>query len=111
MIHVVAYDLVTPNDTAENYEIIIRAIKSLFNSWCHIEQSVWLIDTPHNAASVRQTLKDYLHSGLGILELWGSAQHLAQGPHVLASVIRAPSSRIADIRLQLRLVVCPSKIR
>ena len=63
MIHVVAYDLKTPNDTSENYEIIIRAMKSLFDSWCHIEQSVWLIDTQSNATDVRQLLKDYLHSG------------------------------------------------
>jgi hypothetical protein len=63
MIHVVAYDLKTPNDTPENYDLIIGAIKSLFDSWCHIEQSVWLVDTQSNAAAVRQMLKDYLHSG------------------------------------------------
>lgn len=63
MIYVVAYDLKTPNDTSENYEIIIGAIKSLFDSWCHIEQSVWLVDTRSDAVAVRQALKDYLHSG------------------------------------------------
>jgi hypothetical protein len=63
MIHVVAYDLKTPNDTPENYESIIGAIKSLFGSWCHIEQSVWLIDTPSNAVAVRQALTEYLHPG------------------------------------------------
>lgn len=62
MIHVVAYDLKTPNDTPENYEIIIGAIKSKF-SWCHIEQSVWLVDSPGDAVAVRTVLKDYLHSG------------------------------------------------
>jgi hypothetical protein len=63
MVHIVAYDLKTPNDTAQNYEIIIGAIKALFTSWCHIEQSVWLIDTSSNAATVRETLKDYLNDG------------------------------------------------
>jgi hypothetical protein len=63
MIHIVAYDLKTPNDTEDNYERIIGAIKSLFSSWCHIQQSVWLIDTPSHAATVREILKGYLHSG------------------------------------------------
>jgi hypothetical protein len=74
MVHIVAYDLQTPNDTSENYEIIINAIKGLFASWCHIEQSVWLIDASSGAASVRDTLKDYLHSGdrLFVAPLQGS---------------------------------------
>jgi hypothetical protein len=63
MIHMVAYDLKTPNDTAENYERIIGAIKSEFSSWCHIEQSVWLVDSPNNASTVRESLKAYLHYG------------------------------------------------
>jgi hypothetical protein len=63
MIHIVAYDLKTPNDTPDNYELIIGAIKSLFDSWCHIEQSVWLIDTRSDAVAVRLVLKDFLHSG------------------------------------------------
>jgi hypothetical protein len=63
MIHMVAYDLKTPNDTAENYELIIGAIKSEFRTWCHIEQSVWLIDSPDTASAVRDLLKGYLHDG------------------------------------------------
>jgi hypothetical protein len=63
MIHMVAYDLKTPNDTAENYEQIIGAIKSEFRSWCHIEQSVWLVDSEDSASAVRDSLKAYLHSG------------------------------------------------
>jgi hypothetical protein len=62
MIHIVTYDLTTPNDTSEDYERIHTAIKSLFPNWCHIEQSVWLIDTQVDAAGVRDTLTEYLHS-------------------------------------------------
>jgi hypothetical protein len=63
VIHLVAYDLTTPNDTEANYTLIIDAIKSQFNSWCHIEQSVWLIDTQSDAGSVRDLLWNYMHTG------------------------------------------------
>jgi hypothetical protein len=63
VIHLVSYDLTTPNDTEANYTLIIDAIKSQFNSWCHIEQSVWLVDTQSDAASVRDLLLKYLHKG------------------------------------------------
>jgi len=63
MVHVVAYDLKTPNDTPENYERIIGAIKSKFTTWCHIEQSVWLIEAELDAVSVRDLLKGFVHSG------------------------------------------------
>ena len=61
MIHLVAYDLKIPNDIPENYELIIGAIKSEFNSWCHIEKSVWLVDSESDAVTVRDQLKRYLH--------------------------------------------------
>jgi hypothetical protein len=63
MVQLVAYDLKTPNDTPENYEKIIGAIKSSFNSWCRLEQSVWLVDTHLEAAPVREALKPFLHAG------------------------------------------------
>lgn len=77
MIHIVAYDLKEPNDTEANYELIIGAIKSEFDSWCHIEQSVWLIDTQTEAGGVRDKLKDFVHKGdvLFVARLngnWGS---------------------------------------
>ncbi len=62
MIHVLAYDLKEPNDTAEDYERVIGAIKSEFSSWCHIEQSVWLIDATMDAAEVREHFKQFLNS-------------------------------------------------
>jgi len=61
MIHLVAYDLTTPNDTPENYAQIIKAIKSEFNSWCRIEQSLWIVDASVDAAAVREALKQFLH--------------------------------------------------
>jgi len=63
MIHVVGYDLVAPNNSSEDYERVINAIKANFNSWCHIEQSVWIVDTPSDAAAVRDLLKQYLYAG------------------------------------------------
>jgi hypothetical protein len=63
MVLLVAYDLRTPNDTPENYELIIGAIKSEFGGWAHIEQSVWLVDSEDNASAVRDFLKGYLHPG------------------------------------------------
>jgi hypothetical protein len=60
VIHVLAYDLKSPNDTAEDYERVIGAIKSEFDSWCHIEQSVWLIDTSMDAGEVRDHMKQFL---------------------------------------------------
>jgi len=61
VIHVVAYDLRTPNDTPDDYKRVIDAIKADFSSWCHIEQSVWLIDTSMDAGAVRDHLKTILH--------------------------------------------------
>jgi len=62
MILLVTYDLTTPNDTPDNYELIIGAIKSKFNNWCRIEQSVWLVDTGVNAVTARDILKPFMHA-------------------------------------------------
>jgi hypothetical protein len=63
MMHVVGYDLVSPNDTSEDYATIIDAIKTLFGGWCHIEKSVWLVNTNSTSTDIRETLKPYLHAG------------------------------------------------
>ncbi len=60
MVHIIAYGLKAPNDTAEDYERVISAIKSNFDSWCHIEQSVWLVNTNIDAGQVRDQLKTVL---------------------------------------------------
>ncbi len=77
MIHVLAYDLKEPNDSSEDYQRVISAIKSEFSSWCHIEQSVWLIDTDMDAQQARDHLKTFLNDGdiLFVARLsgnWGS---------------------------------------
>lgn len=63
MVFLVTYDLKAPNDTPENYELIIGAIKSQFPNWCHIEKSVWLVESIESAATIRSSLKAYLHPG------------------------------------------------
>jgi hypothetical protein len=60
MIHLVAYDLKSPNDTGDDYERVISAIKSGFSAWCHIEKSVWVVDTSMNAGVARDYLKSFL---------------------------------------------------
>jgi prenyltransferase beta subunit len=37
-------------------------IKADFDSWCHIEQSVWLVDTSLGASEVRDHMKSALKS-------------------------------------------------
>lgn len=74
MVHLVTYDLVAPNDRDEDYDRVIGAIKAAFPNWCHIEKSVWLINTGLNVSAVRQRLKPYLHSDdvLFVARLTGS---------------------------------------
>ena len=62
MIPVVAYDLKAPNDQPDDYKRVIAAIKADFGSWCHIEQSVWLIDTTMDAGEARDHIKTVLNS-------------------------------------------------
>jgi hypothetical protein len=61
LIHVLAYDLKQPNDTPEDYQRVIAAIKSEFSSWCHVEQSVWVIDTWMDAGQARDHMKQFLN--------------------------------------------------
>jgi hypothetical protein len=53
MVHVIAYDLREPNDTAEDYARVIDAIKEKFRTWCHLEKSVRLVDTSLAVSDVR----------------------------------------------------------
>jgi len=62
MVHVVAYDLKTANDTSEDYARVISAIKLTYPTWAHVEQSVWLIETMQDAGTVRETLESYLNA-------------------------------------------------
>ena len=62
VVHIVAYDLKSPNDTEQDYERVISGLKSAYANWCHVEKSVWLISTAQDATAVRDCLKDILKS-------------------------------------------------
>lgn len=53
VIHSIAYDLHQPNDKADDYERVIGALKKKFPTWCHLEESVWLVDTTLTAGEAR----------------------------------------------------------
>jgi hypothetical protein len=53
MVQIIAYDLRKPNDTAEDYARVIDAIKEKFPTWCHLEKSVWLVETSIEASDIR----------------------------------------------------------
>jgi hypothetical protein len=61
VVFVIAYDLLTPNDTSADYERVIAAIKSSFGTWCHLQKSVWMVESALNASEIRDTLKSSLY--------------------------------------------------
>ena len=60
MVHIITYDLKSPNDTAEDYERVIDGLKSSYPTWCHLEKSVWLVATDETASEIRDTFKTFL---------------------------------------------------
>ena len=60
MTFMIAYDLREPNDTPQDYERVIAHIKSNF-TWCHLQKSVWLVESALNAAEVRDTIRTELY--------------------------------------------------
>ena len=80
MVFVIAYDLQTPNDTAEDYTRVITQIKSAF-TWCHLEKSVWLVDSALNASEIRENVKTALNDGdkLFVARLHGNWASWAMG--------------------------------
>lgn len=60
MIHLVTYDLKSPNDNPQDYERVIEGLKTFYPTWCHVEKSVWIIATEQGASEVRDTLKTLL---------------------------------------------------
>ena len=61
MVYLVTYDLKSPNDTSVDYTRVISAIKALYPVWCHLEESVWLVSSSADSASIRESLKPYLY--------------------------------------------------
>ncbi len=62
MVFVIAYDLRSPNDTAEDYERLIANIKANF-TWCHLQKSVWLVESALSASEIRESIKPTLFNG------------------------------------------------
>lgn len=60
MVHIVAYDLKSPNDTAGDYERVIDGIKSSYPTWCHLEKSVWIIASDEDSQVIRDTIRKFL---------------------------------------------------
>jgi hypothetical protein len=60
MVFVVAYDLREPNDQPQDYERVIAHIKASF-TWCHLQKSVWLVDSALNAAEIRESVRTTLY--------------------------------------------------
>lgn len=60
MVFVVTYDLREPNDAPQDYERVISHIKANF-AWCHLQKSVWLVDSALNAAEIRESIRITLH--------------------------------------------------
>ena len=61
MVHLITYDLKSPNDREGDYERVINGIKSTFNTWCHLEKSVWIVESDQGAGEVRDAIKSLLH--------------------------------------------------
>jgi hypothetical protein len=60
MVFVVAYDLREPNDTSQDYQRVIEHLKANFN-WCHLQKSVWLVDSALNASEIRENIRTTLY--------------------------------------------------
>jgi hypothetical protein len=52
MVLMIAYDLHKPD---RDYKDVEKFIKGL-SSWCHLEESVWLVDTRQSTAKIRDQL-------------------------------------------------------
>jgi hypothetical protein len=77
LVHILTYDLTSPNDTSEDYQRVIEGLKSGYPTWCHLEKSVWLLQTDQSASEVRDSVKRLFNSSdvLFVARLsgnWGS---------------------------------------
>jgi CRISPR/Cas system-associated endoribonuclease Cas2 len=54
--YIVSYDLKKPG---QNYEQLYEAIKS-YDTWAHINESVWAVVTTNTAVQVRDNLSQYI---------------------------------------------------
>lgn len=56
MVFMIAYDLKSPNDTSQDYERVIDGIKALYGTWCHLEKSVFLVQTVSTSVTIRDAM-------------------------------------------------------
>jgi hypothetical protein len=63
MVYLITYDLKSPNDTSVDYSRVINGIKENFGTWCHLEKSVWLVQSAQDAAAIRDLLIPYILFG------------------------------------------------
>ncbi|MFP2961850.1 CRISPR-associated protein Cas2 [Myxococcus sp. 1LA] len=71
----ISYDLSKPG---QNYEGLYAAIKS-YRNWAHPVESVWLIETPNNAAQVRDHLAQYMDANDTLVVLMASREWATKG--------------------------------
>ncbi|MCK4295503.1 MAG: SinR family protein [Candidatus Marinimicrobia bacterium] len=69
--YLICYDLLRPG---QNYDTLIEKIKSL-GTWCHAQQSVWIIKTTKNSVQIRDSLTPFIDQNdkLLIMGLTGEA--------------------------------------
>ena len=74
MVHLIVFDLRSPNDARIDYERVTDALKDAFPVWARIERSVWIIDSDRSADEVRDALRDALNKSdsLFVARLEGS---------------------------------------
>jgi hypothetical protein len=60
VVHIITYDLKSPNDTADDFTRVIDGLKSVYGSWCHVEKSVWIVSSSQDASEVRDSIKKFL---------------------------------------------------
>jgi hypothetical protein len=80
MVFVIAYDLRSPNDTPQDYERVIADIKAKF-TWCHLQKSVWIVESALNATEIRDGIKSvfYDNDELFVARLQGNWASWALG--------------------------------
>jgi CRISPR/Cas system-associated endoribonuclease Cas2 len=62
LIYIVTYDLKSPNDTDFDYKRVIDALKGNFKNWCHLQKSVWVVESDEAASEIRDWMKSYLYT-------------------------------------------------
>lgn len=70
----VTYDLMGKDETSEDYQNLINAIKA-YSNWSRVCLSAWIVITPNDCVTVRDNLRKYIDSNdrLFVAALTGEA--------------------------------------